>query len=150
MVKMRRYFFLNMGLWLLLVVNLSTLGGSRAGTSFSAELRSHLHVLSGIGLVLACLVHITLHLSWFRAVVTGKVKGRIKLLMYSLVSVFFLLACLSGPAADASTAAGRFHAWAGSLAIVGMIIHSLKHARWMVSAGKKILTGRRDVPGAAI
>ena len=150
MNKMRRYFFLDTGLLLLLVVNLSTLGGGRAGTSFGAELRNHLHAISGIGLMFASLVHITLHLPWFRAVVTGKAKGRIKLIMYSMVAVFFLLAFLSAPAADVSTAAGRFHEWTGALAVAGMVIHSLKHLRWMVSAGRIILAGRPDDASAAI
>jgi hypothetical protein len=144
MNRMKRNFFMDISLVTLLVVNLITLGGGESGSSPGAELRSHLHAISGIGLMLVSLVHIILHIPWFRAVMGGKVKGRIKLLMYGMVSTFILLAFLSGPAADASATAGRFHEFTGSLALVGMAVHSVKHARWMGSAGKKIITGGQD------
>jgi len=150
MNKMTRNFFLDIGLFMLLVVNLSTLGGNRSGSAFGAELESHLHIISGTLLMLASLVHIALHFPWFRAVVSGKAKGRIKLFMYSMVSIFALLAFISGFSVDTSTAAGRFHEMTGSLFMVGLTIHSIKHARWMVFAGKKIITGRRDDASEAI
>ena len=144
MNKMTPNFFLDTGLMMLLVVNLSTLGGGGSGLTFGAELRSQLHVISGTGLILASLVHITLHIPWFRAVVSGKAKGRIKLFMYSMVFIFALLAFLSGHSADTSNAARRFHEMTGSLFIMGLIIHSIKHTRWMVFAGKKIIAGRQE------
>jgi len=147
---MRRNFILDTGLIILLVVNLSTLGGGGSGSSFGAELRGHLHMISGVGLMLACLVHILLHIPWFRAVISGKAKGRIKLFMYSMVSSFFLLAFITGVSADTSTAAMRFHATTGLLVVFGLIHHILKHTRWIVFAGKKIIAGRRDDASAAI
>jgi len=143
MTKMTRNFILDIGLMMLLVVNLSTLGGGGSGSSFGAELRSHLHVISGIGLIFASLFHIMLHIPWFRAVVSGKVKGRIKLFMYSMVFIFALLTVLSGHSAGTSNVARRFHEMTGSLFMMGLTIHSIKHARWMVFAGKKIIAGRR-------
>ena len=144
MNRMRRNFFMDIGLVMLLLVNLITLGGGESGSSPGVELRSHLHAISGIGLMLAALAHIILHIPWFRAVMSGKVKGRVKLMMYGMVSTFILLAFISGPAADASVRAARFHSLAGSLALVGMVVHIVKHSRWMVSAGKKIITGGQD------
>jgi len=144
MNKMTRNYILDIGLFMLLLVNLSSLGRGGVGSSFGAELKSHLHIVSGTGLILASLVHIILHVPWFRAVVTGKVKGRNKLFMSSMVSIFALLAFISGLSADTSTAASQFHEMTGSLALVGLTIHSIKHARWMVFAGKKIFTSKLD------
>ena len=150
MNQLRRNFALDGGLVVLLVVNLFTHEGGGAGSSFGAELMGHLHIVTGIGLMLASLVHIVLHLPWFRAVVTGKVNGRIKLFMYSMVTAFFILAFFTGLAADASTAAFRLHGLAGSLVVVGLTIHIIKHARWMVFAGKKLITRRREDTSSAI
>jgi hypothetical protein len=150
MNKMTRNFILDIGLLMLLVVNLSTLGGGGSRSSFGVELKSHLHIISGTGLILVSLVHIALHIPWFRAVVTGKAKGQIKLVMYCMVTSFFLLAFISGLFADTSIAAGRFHRLTGSLVVVGLAHHILKHARWMVFAGKKIIAGRQDNAGTTI
>ncbi len=143
MLKMKRNFFMALSLFTLLLVNLITLGGGDPRTSFGSELRGHLHAISGIGLMLVALVHIILHISWFRAVINGKAKGRPKLFMYGMVSIFILLAFISGLVADGFIRVGRFHAFTGTITLLGMVIHSLKHTRWMVFAGKKILAGEK-------
>jgi hypothetical protein len=150
MQKMTRNFSLDISLIMLLVVNLFTLGGGRSGSSFDAELMSHMHVISGTALILVSLVHITLHAPWFRAVVSGKAKGRIKLFMYSMVFIFALLAFLSGHSADSSSVARQFHEITGSLFILGLTVHIIRHARWMVFVGKKIFAGRQDNANTSI
>lgn len=144
MTKTLRNFWLDIALFALLGVNLATLGEAQAATSAAdLSLGGHVHVFSGIFLTLICLVHIGLHWQWFRAVLTGKAQGGIKLFMNSMVTVFMLLAGASGHAALTSTAASRFHGLTGSLALVGLFIHSVKHLRWMASVTKKIIPGRR-------
>jgi hypothetical protein len=104
----------------------------------------HVHAITGILMAFGCLVHIGLHWPWFQAVLTGKAKGRIKLVMNSMVAVTLLLAGLSGDAALGSAAAGSFHSLTGSIALLGLFIHGVKHMRWMASTGKRLTTGDRQ------
>ncbi len=146
---MRRNFWIDISLVILLVVNVVTVAGGEAGTNFSAPLRSHLHAISGTGLMLIGLFHIILHIPWFRAVVNGKVKGRIKLFMYGMVSTFIMLGFISGIITNASVGIERFHETIGSLALVGLAIHSIKHVRWMILSGKKIFAARPEETSVA-
>jgi hypothetical protein len=75
---------------------------------------------------------------------TGKVKGKIKLVMNSMVILLILLAGVSGPLAHASSQASRFHSAIGSIAILGLFIHAVKHLRWMASVTKKLIPGRQE------
>jgi hypothetical protein len=145
MNKVLRNFWLDVFLLVLLGVNLATFGGVRSGSSAAdLNLAGHLHIFTGILLLIGCLVHIGLHWRWFQAVLTGKAKGRIKLFMNCLVMVFLLLAGMSGPTADASTTASRLHSLTGSLALLGLFIHSVKHTRWMASVVKILIAGRQE------
>jgi hypothetical protein len=139
-----RNFWMDLALFLLLGLSITTLGGVRADAPRAdLGLAGYLHVFSGIVLTLGCLVHIGLHWQWFRAVLTGKTKGRIKLVMNSLVAILLLLAGLSGRAALSSTAAAGFHSLTGSIALLGLFIHAVKHVSWMVSTTKRLTIGPR-------
>ena len=145
MNKALRNFWLDVSLLVLLGVNLATFGGARSGSSVAdLNLAGHLHIITGILLMLGCLVHIGLHWRWFQAVLTGKAKGRIKLFMNSMVVVFLLLAGLSGHAAASSLRASRFHSLTGSLALLGLFIHSVKHSRWMANVVKRLIANRQE------
>jgi hypothetical protein len=144
MSKTLRNFWLDIALFTLLGVNIATLTDVRTGVS-AADLSvgSHIHVYSGIILTLGCLIHIGLHWQWFQVVLTGKAKGRIKLFMNSMVTLAMLLAGVSGPLAHASSQASRFHSAVGSIALLGLFIHAVKHLRWMASVTKKLVPGRK-------
>jgi len=145
MNKVFRNFWLDVALFALLGVNLAAFGGVRSGSSAAdLNLTGHLHIFTGILLLIGCLVHIGLHWRWFQAVLTGKAKGRIKLFMNSMVVVFLLLAGLSGHAAASSMRASRFHSLTGSLALLGLFIHSVKHSRWMANVVKRLIAGRQE------
>ena len=141
MNKRIRNYLLDMALFLLLGVNIVSLARPRA-ESLSGT--SPAHIISSILLTLACLVHIVWHWGWFRAVLTGKVKGKIKLSMNSMVTVMILLAGFSGFVAQASSAMDSFHTAVGSVALLGLFIHSVKHLHWMISTTKRLITGSRQ------
>lgn len=141
MNKTLRNFWLDVFLFLLLGFNISAvmtmppqLYGVHAGLAW------HIHAVTGILMTLGCLIHIGLHWQWFRAVITGKARGRIKLVMNSIVTLMVLLAGLSGHAALVSPAASHFHSLTGSLALIGLFIHGIKHMRWMALTGKRLIT----------
>ncbi len=97
----------------------------------------HAHTILSILLTFGCLVHIALHWRWFQAVLTGKAKGRMKLIMNSLVVLAMLVANISGHAVLASGAASRLHSLTGTFALMGWFVHGVKHARWMAMTARR-------------
>jgi hypothetical protein len=149
MKKAIRNFWLDLGLFALLVLNVATLAGPRPDRAATAiGFGNQVHIVTGVILALACLAHIVLHWGWFRAVLSGKAPGKVKLFMNGMVSLFLLLAAVSGPAALDSLRADRFHSLFGSLALIGLFIHSVKHLRWMAAMGKKLVNGGGEKVGA--
>jgi hypothetical protein len=134
---------LDVALFLLLGLDIATISVTRPETT-GVHTGLHVHVIIGILLTIGCLVHIGLHWQWFQAVLTGKAKGKIKLVMNSMVTIMILLAGLSGHEALTSTAASNFHSFTGSMALIGLSIHSIKHMRWMASVTKRLITGNRQ------
>jgi len=138
MNKIIRNYLMDIALFLLLGINIASLAGRQAESSSGA---STAHIVSSVLLTLGCLVHIVWHLGWFRAVLTGKVKGKIKLGMNSMVTVMILLAAITGPVVQTSSAMGEFHKAVGSVALLGLFIHSVKHLYWMIFTTKRLIIG---------
>ena len=145
MNKTLRNFWLDVALYLLLVVNIALvnltpprIAGMHPGLGW------HIHAVLGIATTAGCLVHIAWHWQWFRAVLTGKAKGRIKLGMISMVTVMMILAVLSGHEAMTSPATNSFHSFAGSMALIGLFIHSVKHIRWVALTSNRLITQDRQ------
>ena len=105
----------------------------------------HVHVIISILLTVTCLVHVALHWRWILGVLSGKAKGRVKLIMNSLVVIAMVLADLSGHAALASDAASRLHSLMGSFALIGLFVHTVKHTRWMVLTAKRLVNEPRPL-----
>jgi hypothetical protein len=143
---MLRNYWLDLALFALLLVEIATLRDMRFGPSQAGlSVVGHVHAIAGMLLALGGLAHIVLHRQWFWAVVTGKVKGKVKLVMNSLVLLSMLLAGLSGHVADVSQTAARLHMAAGTIALLELVVHTVKHARWMASVSKKLVASRQDV-----
>ncbi len=153
MSKMSRNIWIDLALVLLLGLTIASLGGADQEAEAARHgLRTHFHALLGIALLFGSLAHIWLHRQWIKAVLTGHSKGRlgIKLFMNSMVTVLMLLACLSGHEAMAPGIVSRFHSVTGSLALIGLLIHTVKHTGWMVRATIRLITeGRREIVGRA-
>ncbi len=142
MTKALRNFWLDLALALLLILNIVLLVlplpiRTRTHISFVG----HIHAISGTLMLLLCLIHIGLHWQWFQAVLAGKVNGRIKLVMNSLVAVLMIVAVLSGRAAVAFVFAGRPHGLIGYFVMLGLVVHAVKHTRWMASMIKRLIAG---------
>ena len=145
MNKALRNYWLDMALFVLLGVNAASLGGAGSGgTAGQPNPAWHVHVISGLLLALACVIHTGLHWGWFRAVVTGKASGRIKLVMNSMVVVMMVAAGASGHMATHSLVTRRFHDLTGAIALLGLFIHVVKHLRWMAAMTKKLVIGRQN------
>ena len=145
MNKVLRNYWLDIALFVLLGVNAASLGGAQSGTlPGQPNVAWHAHVISGILLALACVVHIGLHGQWFQAVFTGKAGGRIKLGMNSMVMSMTVLAGVSGHAAITSASASRFHELTGAIALLGLFIHAVKHLRWLAAATRKLIASIRQ------
>lgn len=135
-----RNFWMDLALFALLGSTMAFLAGmARDGKALHPGTATHVHALCGFFMTVGSLVHIWMHRKWVRAVVTGKVKGRpaIRLAMNMMVTVFMLLACISGGQAMESPGVNLFHAIVGSAAILGLVIHSTKHAGWMAGISRK-------------
>ena len=144
MNKVLRDFFLDMGLFLLLGLDVAAvLSMPRGVIGHQATVGWHIHALVGILLTLGCLTHIGLHGRWFPAAAKGKARLKIKLGMNSMVAVMLLLAALSGHAALTSASAAGLHRVTGSIALLGLVVHAVKHARWMVLVSKRFVSGPR-------
>jgi hypothetical protein len=136
-----RNFLLDIALYLLLGVNIALVNLTpRATAETHPGVGWHIHALLGILLTVGCLVHVVWHWRWFQAVLTGKAKGKIKLGMITMVTVVMSLACLSGHEAMTSLAGSSFHSFTGSMALIGLLIHGVKHIRWMAMASKRLIT----------
>lgn len=142
-----RNFWLDIFLFLLLGADIALVGlphrTSAAGIQPGSDW--HLHAVISILLTLGCLLHILLHWRWFLAVLTGKAKGRMKLIMNSMVAIMLLLAGLSGPTAHLSAAAGNFHDVTGILALLGMSVHGIKHIGWMILTARRLTGGQHHL-----
>ncbi len=141
MAKTSRNFWIDIILFVLLGLNAAlvcftprTPAGIHPGWGW------HAHAFISILLTSICLIHIVLHWRWFLAVLTGKAKGRVKLIMNSLVVLTMLIANLSGHTIMESGAASTLHNLTGIFAMLGMFVHGVKHAHWMAITAKR-LTG---------
>ena len=141
MNKTIRNYLLDMALFLLLGIDIVSLVRMHADSSSGALAG---HIVSSVLLVLGCLIHIAWHWRYILAVLSGKVKGKIKLGMNSMVTVMMVLAGFSGFATQASGAMNNFHGTVGSIALMGFFIHSVKHLRWMFSTSKKFIASNEQ------
>src|SRR5512136_1520443 len=98
----------------------------------------HAHAALSTLLTLGCLVHILMHWRWFVAVLTGKAKGRMKLIMNSLVILTMVIANVSGHAVLASSAVSMLHSLTGAFAMIGLFVHGIKHTRWIAMTAKRL------------
>jgi hypothetical protein len=142
MSKALRNFLLNIILYLLVGANIAlvTLSpelteGAHPGPGW------HLHAILGILMTVGCLVHIVWHWRWFQAVLTGKARGKVRLVMISMITVMLLLASFSGHEAMTSVSSSGFHSFTGSLALIGLSIHGVKRIRWMALTARRLAAG---------
>ncbi len=146
MNKTLRNFWIDIILFVLLVLDIASITLTpRSPTGIHPGFGWHVHIIISILLTVACLVHVTLHWRWFLAVLSGKAKGRVKLIMNSLVVIAMALANLSGHEALTSDAARRLHSLTGAFALIGLFIHTVKHTRWMVLTAKRLGSERRPL-----
>lgn len=142
MNKTLRSFWLDLSLFLLLGTDIALVSLSRrTPAGIHPGFGWHAHVLISILLTLACLIHIALHWRWFQAVLTGKARGKTKLIMISIVTVVMLLADLSGHGAVVSSGASGLHSLTGYTALVGLSVHAIRRAHWMAMITKRLITG---------
>ena len=142
MNKTLRNFWLDITLYLLLGINIALVSLTpQASAGAHPGIGWHIHALLSILLTVACLLHIIWHGPWIYAVLTGKAKGRIKLGMITMVTGMMLLASMSGHEAMTSSAASNVHSFTGSMALIGLFIHGVKHIRWMAMVSKRLVTG---------
>ena len=141
MNKTLRNFWLDVILYVLLGANIALVNltpqnipGIHPGFSW------HIHALLGILMAVGCLVHIVWHWQWCRAVLTGKAKGKIKLGMISMVTILMVLASLSGPDLLTFASPSNFHSFTGSMALIGLFIHGVKHVRWMAMMSRRLIS----------
>lgn len=145
MTKWIRNFLMDAALFLLLGANLMALRGRQAGLP---EGTSTGHIIASLALAAACLVHIVWHWGWFQAVLAGKARGKIKLGMYTMVAGMACLAVASGVFALGAGGTGGFHNAVGFVAMLGMVIHSVKHLPWVVAATRRLAGGEAGRTGA--
>jgi len=147
MNKSLRNFWLDICLYLLLGANIALVSLTPPATAgVHPGFDWHLHAMLGVCLTVGCLVHMVWHWRWFVAVLTGKAKGRIKLGMIVMVTVMMILASFTGHEAMTSASASGFHSFTGSMALIGLFIHSVKRIHWMALTAKRFITGPQLTP----
>jgi hypothetical protein len=151
MNKAKRNFWLDIVLFLLLLVNFFSLAGAGQSGDMSLEtvyLWDNIHTLSGVLLLLGVALHIAWHRKWFWAVLTGKTKGAPKFIANSLTFGLVLFSGMVGFAAGRSGgSAAELHRLTGMLASLSMFVHAALHWRWMLTCARRYLRGaeRRGV-----
>ena len=134
---------------------------------FDRRTWDNLHTWFGIVMIVAALVHITVHWSWIVSMARRVVKelirrekrlnarSRFNLIINSLIGICFLITSLSGICL-LFLAAGRngvidsgflidrsawdlLHTWAGILLIITGIVHFAIHWRWITKTTSKML-----------
>ncbi|MBN1146585.1 MAG: hypothetical protein JXA78_04975 [Anaerolineales bacterium] len=145
MSKMKRNFWLDVVLFLLLLVNFGSLAGAGGEGELSpgaVDAWSGIHTLSGALLMLGVGLHVALHRQWFSAVLTGRAKGAPKLFANLLTLGLALFSGLAGFAAGWSPGpAAEVHRLTGLLAGLSMLVHAVMHWRWMFACSKRYLGG---------
>ncbi len=146
MNKTLRNFWIDIILFVLLALDIALVCLSpRTPTGIHPGFGWHAHAFISILLTCVCLIHVVLHWRWFLAVLNGKAKGRVKLIMNSLVVIAMVLADLSGHALLESNAASRLHSLTGTFALIGLFVHAVKHTRWMVMTAKRLVREPRPL-----
>ena len=146
MNKTLRNFWIDIILFLLLGMDIAlVILTPRKPVDIHPGLGWHIHILINTLLTFGCLVHIALHWRWFQAVLTSKAKGRMKLIMQSIIIVMMLAANLSGHAVLASGVASRLHSLTGTFALLGLFVHAVRHTRWMAMTARRLAGDRRPL-----
>ncbi len=141
MNKTLRNFWIDIILFVLLALDIALVCLSpRTPTGIHPGFGWHAHAFISILLTSVCLIHVVLHWRWFLAVLSGKAKGRVKLIMNSLVVIAMVLADLSGHAMLESNAASRLHSLTGTFALIGLFVHTVKHTHWMILTARRLIS----------
>ncbi|MBN2115786.1 MAG: hypothetical protein JW730_04405 [Anaerolineales bacterium] len=152
MNKTSRNFWIDITLFLLLGIDIALVGfPRREAAGIHPGFAWHAHAIISILLTLGCLVHAASHWRWFQAVLTGKAKGRMKLIMNGAVVITMLLANVSGHTVLESGAASRLHSLTGYFALIGLVVHAVKRIHWMAGTAKRFITAggqENTVPSA--
>ncbi len=145
MNKTFRNFWIDIFLFLLLGLDIASITLARqTPVGIHPGFGWHAHAFISILLTSICLIHVVLHWRWFLAVLSGQAKGRMKLIMNSLVVVTMLVANVSGHAMLETNAASQLHSLTGTFALIGLFVHAIKHARWMRVMAKRFVGGTRE------
>ena len=142
MNKIIRNYILNIFLFLLLGIDIALVAFlERQPAGAHPSLGWHVHIFISILLTFGCLLHIGLHWRWYYAVLTGKAKGRMKLITGSLVIILVLLADLSGHTVLTFGPTNRLHSMSGYFALIGMSVHAISRIPWMASVTRRLVHG---------
>ena len=134
-----RNFWLDVFLFVLLGMDIALVSLTpRTPAEVHPGLGWHLHALISILLTLGCLMHIVMHWQWFQAVLSGKAKGRMKLIMNGIVVIMMLVANLSGHEVLTSSALRGLHNVTGVIALLGMSVHAIRHTGWMAATARRL------------
>ncbi len=141
MNKTLRNFWIDIILFLLLGLDIASVSLTpRLPAGIHPGLGWHVHAFISILLTFVCLVHVALHWRWLLAVLSGKAKGRGKLIMNSIVIIAMLIANVSGHEILISSIASRLHNLTGGFALLGLFVHAVRHTRWMAMVAKRFIS----------
>jgi hypothetical protein len=119
--------------------------GGRGATVAERSGMQHAHAFSGIVLIIFSFIHIWQHRQWIWAAATGKLRGkRVKLLMYCLAAVLMVLAFFTGDAGMHADHVPGSHTLVGYTLLVGLLVHIVKHAQWMIATARRLVIPDRS------
>jgi len=140
---------------------------------FSRQTWDDLHTWGGIAMIVAAIIHLTIHWQWVMSMVrrtwkelTGQcgcmnARGRWNLILNILVAASFVLTAVSGVyflfipagrwAADPMLLFSRttwdlIHTWAGAALIIAAVIHFAIHWRWVTKVMAKVFRSLKPQP----
>lgn len=138
---------------------------------FNRQTWDLLHTWSGIGMILAAIVHILIHWSWITQtlgrswqVITKKrtpfggrltynivLDGSIAMsfIICAISSLYFLYFAQQGPSDQVilfdKTTWDLIHTWSGVLMTIGAILHFALHWKWVTNITGKVFSGRSKI-----
>jgi hypothetical protein len=98
-----------------------------------------LHIISGTLLAAGCLLHVWWHRVCFQTAFRPKGANRTALIMNSIIMILLLIAAISGFTSLDRTTGGGPHDAIGIIALIGLLIHAIRHISWMTRVTKKPL-----------
>jgi hypothetical protein len=126
-----------------------------AGVAFIASVLSgksyYVHVVSGVAMATAIIIHLVLHWNWvvdgsrklLRGTISGLGRTRLNYTVDMFIAAMFTISVTSGAILMTSNAEAvvKTHGLSSWLFVLGVVLHLRLHWRWIVAMSRELIRG---------